>query len=36
VAAELDRYSDEDGSLRASLPPERQRRGSASIVPSAE
>jgi adenosine deaminase len=35
-AAELDRYSDEDGSLRASVPPEKSRRGSASVIPSAE
>jgi adenosine deaminase len=36
VAAELDRYSDEDGSLRASAPSEKPRRGSASVIPSAE
>jgi adenosine deaminase len=39
VAAELDRYSDADGSLRALPPaahPEKVRRSSASIIPSAE
>ena len=38
VAAELDRYDDEDGSLRPahSQPEKALRRSSASIIPSAE
>src|SRR6187397_1892947 len=36
VAAELDRYSDDDGSLLTSPTLERPRRSSASVIPSAE
>jgi adenosine deaminase len=37
VAAELERYDDEDGSLRPSVTvTDKPRRGSASIIPSAE
>jgi adenosine deaminase len=38
VAAELERYDDEDGSLKpsAAAAPEKPRRGSTSVIPSAE